>query len=381
MANFKYKKEYDEYVNSILREHGYASEKEAYSKLGNSDDLSVMLDDDRLADLCYEYDDENDEAHQKAQKQLDEQIACVYNKYADDISNMESFIDSIDRMPIGILKQNALRETKEAELQSLISKRDSEIESLKSAFVYKAETETETVAETVAETEKAYRHASDVVCYAAAQVANMTELWYSDIIWNGYTYYEVKCEVADTASSYLGVPRYDNLKIGGNYEANYTIKDAISEWFNLETTQSYTASEILEAVKFELDNFELSDSEYNVLLAIVYAFMNKSDNSENKSDDSEYCDDPHDMFEDIINKLKTTDTKDLKVVYSDDYTNLKISIIDKNSHSYNYRLVCYDGEYVSYIRKFVIIYKKHTINNDNSTAKIMAIQRFYDLHI
>lgn len=281
MTTFKFKREYDEYVNSILKEHGYTSEDEVYNKYGNSDDLACLLDDDRLNDLSYEYDDEADELHQKAQKQLDEQIASVYNKYAEDIQNMESFIDSIDRMPIGILKQDVLREAKEAELKSLISKRDSEIESIKSAFVYKAEAPAEATVvdeqEIVAEDgmNDLYQHAADVVCYAAAQVANMNELWYSDTTWNGYTYYEVACTVAEEASQYLDITRYDNLKVGGSYNSEYSIYDAISEWFNLENTQSFTASEILEAAKFEINNFNLSDSEYNVLLAIVYAFTNK----------------------------------------------------------------------------------------------------------
>ena len=106
-----------------------------------------------------------------------------------------------------------------------------------------------------------------------------------------------------------------------------------------------------------------------------------TENSDKDYKDNEFVDSEiFEMFNNIIERLKDTDVKSVAVDYCYDYTNLKISVTN-NINSKVYSLTCYDSEYVSYIRKFVMIYNRYIINNDNSTTKIMAIQRFYDLYI
>lgn len=131
MFMFKFKKDYDSYINSLLTEHGYASVEEAYSAHPDYEDaeLADILNDDRF-NTSFKYYSEADEA----QDVLSEQIEAIYNSYKEDISDLYIDIDNIERSyPLN--KRDELIARKEAEIERLVAKRDAEIEDLKAEFI------------------------------------------------------------------------------------------------------------------------------------------------------------------------------------------------------------------------------------------------------
>lgn len=105
LKKFKFKKEYDEYIKSVLAEYGYASKEEAYQALGDTDDLAASLCDERLSidNVYYQYEDEADEQAcqiAKINKDRQAEIKAIYDEleYGEELSAYEERqIEEINR--------------------------------------------------------------------------------------------------------------------------------------------------------------------------------------------------------------------------------------------------------------------------------------------